>query len=345
MIDPTLPLIDLHRHLDGNVRLETILDLGRQHNLPLPAWDVEGLRPFIQVIDAATANAVMPGVMAFISKFEWMTRILVDYDACQRVAYENVEDARREGIDYVELRFSPWFMAEASRLEPVGVVEAVVDGVEAGVRDFGMRVGLIGILSRTYGPDTAWHELEALLRYRDHVVALDLAGDEANWPGELFVDHFRQAREAGWQITVHAGEAAGPESVWQAIRGLGAQRIGHAVAAIRDPALMSYLAEHQIAVESSLTSNVQTSTVPDCASHPIRKFVERGILVTLNTDDPGISAIDLRHEYEVAAPAAGLTTAQIHRLQQNGLAAAFLSPVERMELLASKVQPRTGHRT
>jgi adenosine deaminase len=339
MIDPTLPLIDLHRHLDGSVRLETILDLGRQHNLPLPAWDIDSLRPFVQVVAGAPGATAMPGVMAFIAKFEWMTRILVDYDACRRVAYENVEDAKREGIDYLELRFSPWFMADANRLEPAGVVEAVVDGAEAGARDFGVWVKLIGILSRTYGPDTAWQELAALVRYRDHLVALDLAGDEANWPAELFVDHFRQAREAGWRITVHAGESAGPDSVWQAIRRLGATRIGHAVAAVKDPALMSYLAEHQIAVESSLTSNVQTSTVPDYASHPIRKFVERGILATLNTDDPGISAIDLRHEYEVAAPAAGLTTAQIHRLQRSALAAAFLSPVERLELLGSKDSP------
>jgi adenosine deaminase len=330
MIDPALPLIDLHRHLDGNVRLQTILDLGRQHNLNLPAWDLEGLRPYVQV------TQTQPGVMAFIAKFDWMTRILVDYDACRRVAYENVEDAQSEGLDYVELRFSPWFMAEIHHLDPTGVVEAVVDGILAGRRDFQVRVNLIGILSRTYGPETAWKELGALLSQRDHLVALDLAGDEANWPGELFVGHFRQARDAGWKITVHAGEAAGPESVWQAIRGLGATRIGHAVEATRDPVLMSYLADHQVAIESSLTSNVQTSTVPDYASHPIRRFVDRGLLVTLNTDDPGISAIDLSHEYYVAAPAAGLTAAQIHHIQRNALAAAFLMTVDRVELMASK---------
>ena len=335
MIDPTLPLIDLHRHLDGNVRLETILDLGRQHNLPLPGWDLEGLRPYVQVIDPPSGGASMPGVMAFIAKFEWMIRILVDYDACRRVAYENVEDARREGIDYVELRFSPWFMAETHGLDPAGMVEAVVDGTEAGARDFGVRVNLIGIISRTYGPDAGWRELNALLRHRDRLTALDLAGDEANWPGELFVEHFRRARDVGWQITVHAGEAAGPESVWQALRGLGAARIGHAVEAIKDPALMDYMVDHRIGVETSLTSNVQTSTVPNYASHPARQFLERGLLVTLNTDDPGISGIDLRHEYEVAAPAAGLTPAQIRQAQCNALTVAFLSAEEREALLAS----------
>ena len=262
--------------------------------------------------------------------------VLVDYDACRRVARENVEDAQREGIDYVELRFSPWFMAEQHGLDPAGVIEAVADGVEAGTRDFGVKANLIGILSRTYGPDAAWKELEALLRHRDRLVAVDLAGDEANQPGDLFVAHIRQAREAGLHVTIHAGESAGPESVWQAVRELNAARIGHGVRAVEDPALLDYLAEHQIGIESSMTSNVQTSTVPDYASHPLRTFLERGLLASINTDNPGISGIDLRHEYEVAAPAAGLTSAQTHQAQRNALAIAFLSADERAALEASR---------
>jgi adenosine deaminase len=335
MIDLGLPAIDLHRHLDGNVRLETILDLGRRHNLPLPAWDLETLRPYVQVVGSKAEDTAVPGVMAFIAKFRWMTEVLVDYDACRRVAYENTQDAASECLDYVELRFSPCFMAETHRLDPAGVVEAVVDGVRAGRRDFALQVNVIGIISRTYGPETGWKELQALLTQREHMVALDLAGDEANVPGELFVDHFRRARDAGWQITAHAGESAGPNSVWQALRELGAARIGHAVTAIQDPALMDYLAEHRIGIESNLTSNVQTSTVSTYALHPARQFLEHGLLVTLNTDDPGISAIDLRHEHEVAAPAAGLTLDQVRQAQRNALTVAFLSEAEKQTLLAS----------
>jgi adenosine deaminase len=250
----------------------------------------------------------------------------VDYDACRRIAYENVEDAHREGLDYVELRFSPWFMAEAHGLEPAGVVAAVAEGVQQASRDTGLPASLIGILSRTYGAEIAWKELAALLTQPQAITALDLAGDEAHFPGELFVAHFKQARQAGWHITVHAGEIAGTPSIWQALRKLGAERIGHAVHAPEDPALMDYLAEHRIGIESSLTSNVQTSTVPDYASHPLRCFLEHGLLATINTDDPGISAITLRHEYEVAAPAAGLSAAQIGQAQRNALEVAFLSP-------------------
>lgn len=333
MIDPTLPLIDLHRHLDCNVRLETILDLGQRHNLPLPAWDLEGLRPHVQVTDP------QPGLLAFFAKLRWMTGVLVDYAACQRVAFENVEDAQREGLHYVELRFSPWFMAEPNALNPEGVVEAVVDGVEEGKRTFDVKVKLIGILSRTYGTEVAWRELEALLTYSDRLVALDLAGDEANYPGELFVDHLRRAKDAGLRITVHAGEAVGPESVWQALREMGTTRIGHAVRATEDPALLDYMVEHEIGIESNMTSNVQTSTVPDYASHPLRGFLERGLLATINTDGPGISGIDLRYEYEIAAPAAGLTAAHTRQAQKNALTIAFLSDDERDALATRRVRP------
>ncbi len=317
MIDSSLPLIDLHRHLDGSVRLTTILDLARQHNVPLPAWDVEGLRPHVQVTES------QPGIMVFIAKFKLMIDVLVDYAACRRVAYENVEDAQREGIDYIELRFSPWFMAAPNGLDPAGVTEAVADGAEQGARDLGIKVKLIGILSRTYGTDVAWKELDALLRHRERLVALDLAGDEANQPGELFIEHIRRAREAGLRITIHAGEAAGAQSVWQAIRELGAERIGHGVRAIDDPALLDYMAEHKIGVESCLTSNVQTSTVPSYGEHPLRRFLERGLLATINTDDPGISGIDLPYEYQVAAPAAGLTAEHTRQAQRNALDVAF----------------------
>jgi adenosine deaminase len=265
-----------------------------------------------------------------------MTGVMADLDAVRRIAYENVEDARREGLDYVELRFSPWFMAETHGLKAAGVVEAVVDGVEAGSADFGVKASLIGILSRTYGPHVATQELNALLTQKEHITALDLAGDEANFPGKWFRQHFRRARDAGWHVTVHAGESAGPESVWQAIQELSAERIGHALRAVEDPGLLEYMAEQRIGVESCLTSNVQTSSVRDFISHPLRVFLENGIPATINTDDPGISAIDLRHEYETAVMEARLSPEQIHQAQKNGLEVAFISEEEKERLREKK---------
>jgi adenosine deaminase len=330
MIDQNLPLIDLHRHLDGNVRLETIIDLGRKHNLPLPSFDLEELRPYVQVVDP------QPGVMAFIDKFEWMMKVLVEYDDCRRVAYENVIDAKNEGLDYVELRFSPWFMSEQNKLDPAGVVEAVVEGARQGREETGMGANLIGIISRTYGVESGWVEVNALLTQKDHITALDLAGDEVHFPAEMFVEQFKKGRDAGWQVTVHAGESSGPESIWQAIELLGATRIGHAVSLDQDPKLKDFMLESKIGIESNLTSNFQTTTVSLLSRHPLKRWLEEGLLATINTDDPGVSNIDLRYEFEVAAPAAGLTSKHTHLAQRNAVEVAFLSPGEKQTLLSAK---------
>jgi adenosine deaminase len=328
MLDRNLPLLDLHRHLDGCVRLATVLDLGRQHGIALPAEDLEGLRPHVQVVEAE------PDLMTFIAKFHWLTAVLADPEACYRVAYENVEDAAAEGIHHVELRFSPLFMAQAHDLDPAAVVEAVIAGTEAGRRDTGIGATLTGILSRHFGVEGAERELEAILAHRDGITALDLAGDEANFPAAWFVPHFGRARDAGLRITVHAGEAAGPESIWSALRDLGAERIGHATRAGEDPALLDYLCEHRVGIEMNLTSNIQTSSVPSLAVHPLRGFLQHGLMATINTDDPTISGIDLPHEYECAAPAAGLSAEETRQAQTNALAIAFIDDDERADLLA-----------
>ncbi|MBJ7258618.1 MAG: adenosine deaminase [Chthoniobacterales bacterium] len=323
------PLIDLHRHLDGSVRLQTILELGQKHGMPLPSDTLEGLRPHVVV------TTPQPGLVEFLAKFKWMTAVLADYDDCRRVARENVEDARREGIRYIELRFSPAFMADAHNLDPSRVTAAVIEGVREGQEATGVRAKLIGILTRTYGPVRARRELRALLDHKKDITALDLAGDEGNWPAELFVGHFKDGRDAGWHITVHAGEAAGAQSIVTAIEQLGATRIGHAVRAVEDAAVMDLLRERRIGIEANLTSNVQTSTVPDYASHPLKKFLEAGLLATINTDDPGISGIDLAYELDVAAPAAGLDEAQINQSLRNAWEIAFLDADEKGRLLGA----------
>lgn len=324
------PLIDLHRHLDGSVRLETILDLGRRHNIPLPGTTLDELRPHVVI------TTPQPGLIEFLAKFRWMTGVLVDYDACRRVARENVEDAQREGLRYLELRFSPLFMADAHNLDPSKVTAAVIEGVREGEAATGVKANLIGILTRTYGPVRARRELRALLDHQKELVALDLAGDEGNWPAELFVEHFKEGRDAGWQVTVHAGEAAGAQSIVTAVGKLGATRIGHAVRATEDPAVMDLLRERRIGIEANLTSNVQTSTVADYASHPLKKFLEAGLLATINTDDPGISGIDLPHELDVAAPAAGLGEADVVQALENAWEIAFLDAGERSRLRAGR---------
>ncbi|MEG3755338.1 adenosine deaminase [Psychromonas arctica] len=326
MINKNIPLTDIHRHLDGNIRIETILELGQKFNLPLPATEIEALRPFVQVVET------QPDLVSFLSKLDWGVAVLGDLDACYRVAYENVQDAKNALIDYTELRFSPYYMAMKHNLPVQGVVEAVVAGVAAGSRDFNVKTNLIGIMSRTFGAEACQIELDGLLSQKDKLVAVDLAGDELGQPGNIFVKHFKQVRDADLRVTVHAGEAAGAESIWQAIQTLGAERIGHGVKAIEDIKLMDYLAENKIGIESCITSNIQTSTIADISKHPIKTFLNHGVLACLNTDDPAVEGIELPFEYEVAAPQAGLSVEQIKQAQINGLEIAFLSEAEKAAL-------------
>lgn len=329
------PFVELHRHLDGNVRLATLLDLARRHHLPLPADSVEELAPHVRLSEP-TAD-----LMGFLRRLDLLRSVLADYDAVRRVVRENLEDAAAEGIDYIELRFSPYFMAEPHGLDPRAVAEAACDALEEAADIVPIAAQLIAIVSRTYGPERGWIEVEAAIACRERgIVALDLAGDEASFPGSLFVEHFRRAADAGLRLVAHAGEAAGADSVRQAVLELGAERIGHGIRAIDDPATVELLVERRIPLEICPTSNLHTSTVASYRDHPLAALHAAGVRVTLSTDDPAISGIDLAHEYRVARDEIGLDEKDLARIQDNALAAAFLSDEERRSLAAADAPAR-----
>ncbi|MFC3121792.1 adenosine deaminase [Agaribacter flavus] len=322
-----LPLLDLHRHLDGNIRPSTILDIASKKGLPLARHSLQTLQDLIFIKDKTS------DLLAFLQKLDYGVSILTSAEDCYRVAYENVEDAYNEGLAYVELRFSPYYMAISHQLAMHEVIDAVISGVAAGERDFSIKANLIGILSRSFGATNCMNELEAILSRKNNFVAVDLAGDEKAFPAKLFASHFERVRDAGLAATVHAGEADGAQSIWDAIKYLGASRIGHGVAAIDDDALMGYLAEHKIGIEACLTSNYQTGAWSDLPSHPLRTFLAKGIPVSLHTDDPGVSNITLRDEFKLAQSLFNLSCAEVEQLKLNAIEQAFLSDGDKQDLL------------
>ena len=323
-VKKNFPLIDLHRHLDGNIRLTSMLDFALQHGFSLPADNAKNLSKFVYIQDQTS------DLLAFLKKVDIGVSMLGSIDNCRRIAYENVIDAISEGLDHVELRFSPYYMAKSHKLPIDAVVEAVVDGVETANKEYQYNAKLIGILSRSFGVKACQKELEAILKASSSsIVGLDLAGDERNYPAKLFTQHFAKAGDAGLQITVHAGEADGPNSIWDAIHLLGATRIGHGVSAIDDYRLLEYMALNQIGVESCILSNYQTGTWTNIASHPVKIFLEQGVPVCLNTDDPGVSNNTLESEYVLAKDVVQLTEKQIQRLKLNALDQAFLNENEK----------------
>ncbi|KGJ87591.1 adenosine deaminase [Colwellia psychrerythraea] len=330
MHNPQLPLVDLHRHLDGNIRPKTIWQLAQKNNIKLPADNFESFLPHVQITDSEA------DLIAFLKKLDWGVGVLKSLDDVVRIGFENVEDAYNANIDYAELRFSPYYIAMTHNLPIEGVVEAITEGVSQGEDKFSTKTNLIGILSRTFGVEHCQSELNALLAYKDSLVAVDLAGDEYNFPGSLFENHFKQVNDAGLNVSVHAGEAAGPESVWHAIKTLGATRIGHGVACANDQQLMDYMRDHQISIESCLTSNYQTGTIQNLADHPVKTFLTNDLLVCLNTDDPAVENIELAGEYQLASEVLKLTDAQITQLQRNAIQMSFLSETEKKALMTLK---------
>jgi adenosine deaminase len=322
-----LPKSELHVHLDGSLRPETMIELARDARLGLPSTDPEELRRAMLVDDASNLEE-------FIRRFDLTVPLLQSAEAIERVAYEMVEDAARDNIRYLEIRYCPKLSTRGG-LSLDQVIEAERRGLTRGERDFGVTTGIINCSLRHYDPAQSIRLAEHSVRMRSAgVVAFDLAGGEAGrMPG-----HHRAAFDiavaGGLGITVHAGEAAGPESIEEAITACHAMRIGHGTRLYQDPALERLLRDRQIPIEINLTSNLQTRVVSTAADHPVRRYFDLGLKVTLCTDSWLMCGVSLTDEYWTAHRALGFTRAEIDRLILNGFESAFLSVSEKEDLVA-----------
>ncbi|HEY1913944.1 MAG TPA: adenosine deaminase [Streptosporangiaceae bacterium] len=306
------PLADLHRHLEGSIRPATSIELVTRvdaRTLP-PQWN-----------PAFVAAEREEGLLPYLAKIENATALVRSLDDWQRVTREAIADAASDGLSVVELRFSPQFIAGMTGLDADDVIEAVSDAVSG--TGLPIEVGLIGIVVRDEGPDSAVTQIRRLLRHRKALVGVDLAGDEAGYPVALFAPAFRLAHEDGLPITIHAGEAAGPRSVWDAL-GLAPQRIGHGVRSTEDPRLMAHLAATGVTLEVAITSNVQTGAAPGRAQHQLAVLTAAGVRVALCTDNPVVSDTRLTREYELAGDL--VDAASLELIRQNAIAARFTSP-------------------
>lgn len=319
-----LPKIDLHRHLEGSLRLNTLAEIALEHGIDLPGYDIEQLRPYVQVTDDP------PDYLSFLKKFQFLHRFYTSKEAVQRVVREAIIDAAHDNIRYLELRFNPQALANVQGFSLPGVVEWVIEATEEAQTSTGTRTCLILTIPRKEPMRTANEILELGIAYfGPWIRGIDLVGDEVNFPAELFIAPFRRAREAGLNITVHAGEWAGPQSVYTAVRYLDAQRIGHGIHAIEDSSVIQLLYERNVALEVCPTSNLQTGAVCGMAQHPLLDLYNLRLRVTLNTDDPSISDTTLSDEYAVSIAALGIEPQQIYRMLRNSVEAAFIPEEER----------------
>jgi len=290
-----LPKVELHRHLEGSLRLDTMVDIAQQHGITIPA-DVLRLSTLVQVQEQDKFT-----FQNFLAKFNTLRLFYRSPDVIHRITREAVEDAAKDNVRYMELRFTPVALSRAERFPLHDVVDWVITSARDAAKKNNVIVRLIASVNRHESTDlaeqVAWLAAEHL---EDGIVALDLAGNEAEFPSHPFYGVFKEARQSGLHVTIHAGEWGPARNIKEAIEELGAERIGHGVRVLEDENIVALARERNTAFEVCVTSNYQSGVVGSLESHPLLKMFENGINVTINTDDPSISRITLSHEYYTA---------------------------------------------
>jgi adenosine deaminase len=325
----SLPKVELHRHLEGSLRLVTLLELARSSGLDL--LGTARLRPLVQVHseDPNTSRN-------FLSKFETLRKFYRSPDVIARITREAIADAAADNVRYLELRFSPAALSRVEDFPLAEVIDWVIEGARQGEAECNLTTRLIVTLNRHESLELAEQIVDlAAARQDGGLVAVDLAGDEANYSGSVFVDLFREARQAGLHATMHAGEWGGAGNVAAAIIQMGAERIGHGIRSLEDPAVVALARERRIPFEVCITSNVQTGAAADLSSHPFPRMLAAGLEATINTDDPSISQITLSEEYRLAVEKLELSLESLRERTLAAARAAFLPEAERVELAAA----------
>jgi len=321
-----LPKAELHCHLDGSVRPATLLDLARESRIKMPKQTPEELADFMKVDDAKSLDD-------YLRRFDITVSVLQNEEALERAAYELAEDAAEDGVRYIEVRNAP-ILNVVKGLTLVEAVEAPLRGLRRAEKDFGITGRFIVIALRHFSAEHSLEMAKLAVEFKnDGVVAFDLAGGEKGNPASVHVAAFKYAREHNLGVTVHAGEGDGAESIRQAVHVCGANRIGHGTRLIEDPDLTQYVNDRRIALEVCLTSNVQTKVADSYETHPFREYFDRGLNVTLNTDNRLMSGTTLTDEYVYAAEHLGLTVDELAGIALNGFESAFLPWEERLMLI------------
>lgn len=348
-----IPKVDLHRHLEGSLRPGTLLEIAAQHGIPLPNGDFHALVQ-MQRSDPLTFSN-------FLSKFSTLRQFYRSPEVIERVTHEAIADAAMDGVMYLELRFTPVALGRLQGFSLSRVIDWVERAALDASRQYGLPVGLIASVNR-HEPVELAEEVVRLTAERlaaerlaaerlaaDNtaageqpfcgIVGVDLAGNEAEFSARPFAGLFREARESGLHITIHAGEWGGAENVREAIELLNTERIGHGVRVVEDPAVMALARERGVPFEVCVTSNYQSGAVPRLDDHPLARMIEAGLRVTVNTDDPSISVITLTDEYRLLREDLGLSGAALAGCIHTAVRASFLPPAER-DALEQKIEQR-----
>jgi adenosine deaminase len=313
-----LPKTDLHVHLDGSLRIETILELASEQGVKLPADTREGL------LGAMNCGVRTGSLVEYLKAFDITLRVLQTEGSLVRVAYELCEDAAQENVRYMEIRYAPMLHTQKG-LRLTAVVEAVLSGIARAREELGIHAKVIICGIRNISPESSLEMARLAVAYKNRgVVGFDLAGAEYDHPPKHHRDAFELIRKNNINSTIHAGEAFGPESIAQAIHVCGAHRIGHGCRLWENGDLLAYVNDHRIPLECCPSSNVQTGAVPELGRHPIKLYQDLGLRVTVNTDNRLVTDTSVSRELFLCHTQLGMTLPEIKHVVLNGFKAAFL---------------------
>jgi adenosine deaminase/aminodeoxyfutalosine deaminase len=315
----TLPKAELHLHLEGAIDPTTLLELRQRHGKPSTLWDIEQLYSYRDF-------------NGFLMAFKAVTEDLQTADDYELITYRLMERLKAQNILHAEVYVSVgvclWRKQDFDAF-----FEGLDRGRQRGERDFGVSLLWIFDAVRQFGAVAAREVFEVAARYRDrNVIAIGIGGDEQKGPPELFRDAYAYAAENGLHLTAHAGENAGPESIWGALN-LRAERIGHGLTAAQDPELVEELATRQVPIEICITSNLKTGSCASLNDHPVRQYFDQGLMITLNTDDPAMFRTSLAREYQLAQQSFGFTEEHLRELARNSFEASFLPTEKKVTFL------------
>lgn len=321
-----LPKADLHCHLDGSLRVGSILELAKEYKVKLPTFDEESLRKMV------VKDEKCESLVDYLKAFDITLMVMQEKDALIRTAFELAEDAAAENVRYLEVRYAPILHLER-KLNLAEVVEAVLEGLKMAEAKFRIKTGVIICGIRHISPEYSLRLAELAVAYKNRgVVGFDLAGAEADYPAKHHREAFYLVLNNNVNCTVHAGEAYGPESIGQAIHYCSAHRIGHGTRLRENGDLLNYVNDHRIPLEVCLTSNVQTSTVKSYAEHPLRFYYDYGLRVTINTDNRLVTDTTVSKELFMAHKHYNFDLYELIRLQKSGIKSAFLPYREKVKL-------------
>ena len=315
----SLPKAELHLHLEGSVTPQTLVELRRKHGKQSTLKEADSLYQY-------------KDFLGFLTAFKTLTEDLQAPEDYEFITYRLMEQLKSENVLHAEVYVSVG-VCLWRRQHFHGIFEGMERGRQRGETDFGISLLWLFDAVRQFGPGAAQEVFELAAKYRDrNVIGIGIGGDEQKAPPELFREQYSYAAEQGLRLTAHAGESAGPDSIWGALN-LGAERIGHGLTAGRDPELIEELAQRQIPIEICLTSNLRTGCCLQLHDHPVRRYFDQGLMLTLNTDDPAMFGTSLAREYELAQSEFGFTDEHLRELARNSFEASFLPAEKKLQFL------------